>query len=75
MMIFVITFAVFLLAFAALSITWFFNKATLKGSCGGLANLLGEDGKQCSCKKPCEKRLKLEQEARAVTETRIDFKA
>ena len=78
MMVFLIAFAVFLLAFAALAISWFFNKETLKGSCGGIANLMGEDGKQCGCKKPCEKRLKLEQDARAAqtrAESPIDFKA
>lgn len=74
MTIFLITFAVFLLAFAGLAISWFFNKATLKGSCGGIANLMGEDGKPCGCKKPCEKRLKREEEARA-TQAQIDFKA
>lgn len=73
-MIFVITFGVFLLAFAALAISWFFNKATIKGSCGGIANLLGEEGKACGCKKPCEKRLKREQAARSA-QARIDFKA
>ncbi|TXH66941.1 MAG: (Na+)-NQR maturation NqrM [Thiothrix sp.] len=76
MLVFVIAFAVFLVAFAALSITWFFNRETIKGSCGGLASLLGDEGKQCGCKKPCEKRLKqLEQAAQGVSETRIDFKA
>lgn len=76
MLVFVIAFAVFLLAFAALSITWFFNRETIKGSCGGLANLLGEEDKQCGCKQPCEKRLKqLAQQAAGVSENRIDFKA
>lgn len=74
MMVFVIAFIVFLLAFSALAISWFFNKETIKGSCGGIANLLGEDGKACVCKKPCEKRLKLEQAAREAQE-QANFKA
>ncbi|HPY40401.1 MAG TPA: (Na+)-NQR maturation NqrM [Thiolinea sp.] len=73
MLIFAITFLVFLLAFAALAISWFFNRETLKGSCGGIANLMGEEGKQCVCKKPCEKRLQLEA-ARAAQE-QASFKA
>lgn len=74
MIVFLIALAVFLLAFAALAISWFFNKETIKGSCGGIANLLGEEGKACGCKKPCEKRLKLEEEQRK-TQVQLEFKA
>lgn len=56
MQIFFLTFVVFGLAMLGLAIGWLFNQKVLKGSCGGVANLPGMEGHECSCSNPCEKR-------------------
>ena len=58
MMIFIATFSIFLLAILGLSLGWLFNQKVLKGSCGGLSSIPGVEPSECSCSKPCEKRLK-----------------
>ena len=63
MIIFLTTFVVFIIAVLALSIGWILNQKTIKGSCGGLNTIPGMES-QCSCSKPCEKRLKRMAEAK-----------
>ncbi len=40
---FIITFGVFVLFFLFMSISYFVKKRPLKGSCGGVANLMGDE--------------------------------
>ncbi|WP_083915641.1 (Na+)-NQR maturation NqrM [Thiofilum flexile] len=58
MLTFLVTFIIFTLAVAALSIGWIFSQKSIKGSCGGLSSVPGFEKSSCSCSKPCEKRLK-----------------
>ncbi|WP_131911626.1 (Na+)-NQR maturation NqrM [Celerinatantimonas diazotrophica] len=51
---FLITFVVFLVIIAAMSIGYIIQRKTISGSCGGIA-ALGLD-KVCDCPEPCEKR-------------------
>lgn len=57
MITFLTTLIVFIIAVFALSLGWILNQKSIKGSCGGLNNISGMES-QCSCSKPCEKRLK-----------------
>jgi len=61
MMIFLVTFAFFLVVGAAMAVGYIFQKKTLAGSCGGLATV-GID-KECNCDNPCEKRQEREKKA------------
>lgn len=54
MMIFLITFVLFLAVGTAMAVGYIFQNKTLAGSCGGLASV-GID-KECNCDNPCEKR-------------------
>ena len=58
MITFLATLIIFIIAVAALSIGWILNQKSIKGSCGGLSSLPGFEKSDCSCSKPCEKRLK-----------------
>lgn len=58
MITFLTTFIIFVVAVAALSIGWILNQKSIKGSCGGLSSIPGFEKSDCSCSKPCEKRLK-----------------
>ncbi|MFM2478216.1 (Na+)-NQR maturation NqrM [Celerinatantimonas sp. MCCC 1A17872] len=51
---FLITFAVFLVIIAAMSVGYIIQRKTISGSCGGIAALGLE--KVCDCPEPCEKR-------------------
>lgn len=59
MEVFLITFLVFSLAFTGLALGWLIDQKVLKGSCGGLSAIPGISS-DCSCAKPCEKRLQRE---------------
>ncbi len=54
MQIFLITFAIFLIAIIIMAIGYIFQKKEIAGSCGGLGSLGIE--KACDCDQPCEKR-------------------
>ncbi|WP_413110825.1 (Na+)-NQR maturation NqrM [Thaumasiovibrio sp. DFM-14] len=54
MVIFLTTFAVFLLVIAAMAIGYIIQKKTISGSCGGLG-AVGID-KECDCPEPCDRR-------------------
>ncbi|EAS63798.1 MULTISPECIES: (Na+)-NQR maturation NqrM [Photobacterium] len=49
---FLLTLGIFLLVIFAMAIGWFLKQRTIKGSCGGLANV-GVD-KECNCDEPCD---------------------
>ncbi|CAG8998140.1 MAG: hypothetical protein CENE_00077 [Candidatus Celerinatantimonas neptuna] len=51
---FLITFVVFLIIIAAMSVGYIFQRKTVSSSCGGIASLGVE--KVCDCPEPCEKR-------------------
>lgn len=53
-----ITFLVFLMVIAAMSVGYIFQKKVVKGSCGGLG-AVGVD-KVCNCPEPCDARKKRE---------------
>lgn len=54
MEIFVLTFILMLVVFAAMAIGYMVQRKTIAGSCGGLGALGIE--KACDCDNPCEKR-------------------
>lgn len=56
MVILLITFVVFMLAFAGLALGYLLAGKRLKGSCGGVG-----DSACGVCERPCEKRLKAQQ--------------
>ena len=62
MQIFLLTLAMLLIVFAAMSIGYIVKKKSIAGSCGGLG-ALGID-KACNCDSPCDKRLERERQAR-----------
>lgn len=51
---FLITFAVLSLSIVAMAIGFIFAKKELKGSCGGLGNVIGEDCMFCGKKEECD---------------------
>ena len=55
---FLITFAMFLLVIAAMSIGYILQRKVVKGSCGGLGAV--EIEKVCNCPEPCDARKKRE---------------
>ena len=55
---FLITFAMFLLVIAAMSIVYILQRKVVKGSCGGLGAVGIE--KVCNCPEPCDARKKRE---------------
>lgn len=55
-MIFVISFGLFLLVIAGMSVGYIFRRKTLQGSCGGITALGIE--KVCNCPEPCDARKK-----------------
>ncbi len=54
MLIYLITFCVFLLVIAGMSIGYIIKQKTISGSCGGLGSV-GID-KECDCPEPCDAR-------------------
>ncbi|MBY0419134.1 MAG: (Na+)-NQR maturation NqrM [Pararheinheimera sp.] len=63
MEVFIFTFIILLVVFAAMAIGYMVQRKTIAGSCGGLGALGIE--KACDCDTPCEKRqqrIKKEQE-------------
>jgi hypothetical protein len=61
MIIFLYTFAAFLIVVVAMAIGYIVQKKTIAGSCGGLG-AIGVD-KACDCDNPCDKRQqRMEQE-------------
>ncbi|MBK22720.1 MAG: hypothetical protein CME70_01835 [Halobacteriovorax sp.] len=55
MKIFFITFGAMLTVIFLMAIGAIFNKKVLKGSCGGLGKIMGEDCMFCEKKDECEK--------------------
>ncbi|MGF1738364.1 (Na+)-NQR maturation NqrM [Photobacterium satsumensis] len=65
MVIYLTTFAVFLLVIAAMAVGYIFQRKSVSGSCGGLDGI--GIAKECDCPEPCDARLKREaREARAA---------
>ncbi|MGB0865011.1 MAG: (Na+)-NQR maturation NqrM [Granulosicoccaceae bacterium] len=65
----VLAFAFMLLMVAAMAIGAIINGRTIKGSCGGIANIPGVEPVPCVCEKPCDKklaRMAAEQEAKPI---------
>jgi hypothetical protein len=54
MEIFLLTFVLMLIVFAAMAIGYMVQRKTIAGSCGGLSSVGIE--KACDCDNPCEKR-------------------
>ncbi len=54
-MIYVVTFLVLALFFVFMGVGVIFSNKRLKGSCGGLGQIMGEDCAFCSKKDKCEK--------------------
>ncbi|MBE1277145.1 (Na+)-NQR maturation NqrM [Enterovibrio baiacu] len=62
MSVYLITFSVFMLVIAGMSIGYIIQRKTISGSCGGLGSIGIE--KECDCPEPCDARKK--REARAA---------
>ncbi|MFC3914837.1 (Na+)-NQR maturation NqrM [Pseudaeromonas sharmana] len=60
MLIFLLTFALFLLVFLLMAIGYLLQRKRISGSCGGLG-AIGID-KECDCPEPCDARLAREAE-------------
>ena len=56
--VFLITFVVLLLCLAMMAVGFIFARKELKGSCGGLGNIMGEDCMFCEKKDECDKKNK-----------------
>lgn len=56
MEIFLITFGAMLSVILLMAVGAIFNKKVLKGSCGGLGTIMGEDCMFCDKKEECEKK-------------------
>mgnify|MGYP004701334143 CR=1 FL=1 len=54
MEVFLLTFVVMLIVFAAMAVGYVLQRKTIAGSCGGLSSIGLE--KACDCDNPCEKR-------------------
>ena len=64
MSVYLITFSVFMLVIAGMSIGYIIQRKTISGSCGGLGSIGIE--KECDCPEPCDARKKREaREAKA----------
>ena len=66
MLIYIITFAVFLLVIAGMSIGYIIQRKSITGSCGGLGSVGIE--KECDCPEPCDARKKREARAEKAAE-------
>ncbi|SIN99466.1 (Na+)-NQR maturation NqrM [Salinivibrio sp. ES.052] len=66
MSVFLITFAVFILVIAGMSIGYIVQQKTISGSCGGLGAIGIE--KECDCPEPCDARKKREARAEKTRE-------
>jgi hypothetical protein len=69
MEIFVLTFILMLIVFAAMAIGYMVQRKTIAGSCGGLGALGIE--KACDCDNPCEKRQERLRKEKAWQENKI----
>lgn len=54
---FLLTFAVLALVIGAMAIGVIFRNQPIAGSCGGIGAVPGMSAQNCTCKKPCAKRL------------------
>jgi len=74
---FVLTFVVLGLVIGGMAIGAIFRDQPIAGSCGGIGNVPGMPAPNCTCKKPCAKRLEAMAAERAPeqneTETPITF--
>lgn len=65
MMVFVATFAIFVLVIFGMSLGWIIKRKSIQGSCGGITALGME--KVCDCPEPCDARKKrMAREARRI---------
>ncbi len=58
MKIYLISFAVLFITIAAMAVGVIFSNRELKGSCGGLGKIMGEDCMFCDKKDECDKKKK-----------------
>ncbi|MFB6348549.1 (Na+)-NQR maturation NqrM [Moraxella sp. ZJ142] len=67
MPIFLVTFGIFVLFFLFMGVGYFVKKQPLKGSCGGVANLMGDEYCQFCGNDPnkCESQAKLDNDTKA----------
>ena len=64
-MIFFVTFAVFALVIVLMALGALMANKPLKGSCGGLGQIMGEDCAFCELKGRCKRRPQAEESAKA----------
>ncbi|MBU2882542.1 (Na+)-NQR maturation NqrM [Psychrosphaera sp. B3R10] len=64
--VFLLTFALLLIVFIAMSVGYWIKQKTIAGSCGGLGAL--GIAKACNCDNPCDKRLERQRLAREEKE-------
>ncbi|MEX9254636.1 (Na+)-NQR maturation NqrM [Pseudenterobacter timonensis] len=65
MVVFVATFAIFVLVIFGMSLGWIIKRKSIQGSCGGITALGME--KVCDCPEPCDARKKrMAREARRI---------
>lgn len=64
--VFLLTFALLIVVFIAMSIGYWIKQKTIAGSCGGLGAL--GIAKACNCDNPCDKRLERQRQAREEKE-------
>lgn len=65
MVVFVATFAIFVLVIFGMSLGWIIKRKSIQGSCGGISALGME--KVCDCPEPCDARKKrMAREARRI---------
>lgn len=65
MVVFVATFAIFVLVIFGMSLGWIVRRKSIQGSCGGISALGME--KVCDCPEPCDARKKrMAREARRI---------
>ena len=66
MKVFLLTFALLVIVFIAMSVGYWIKKKSIAGSCGGLG-ILGIE-KACNCDNPCDKRLERQRQERQEKE-------